>query len=108
MLVGCDIAVHASQGEVGLCLAILEFMSAGLPSDVADEQSVCQCISNNETGLLFRSGSADDLGEKLLGLIDDAPLRSRIGAAARHAVNTDYNLRDTVASVVDAVTRVAV
>ncbi len=104
VLVGCDIAAHASQGEVGLSLSILEFMSAGLPTVVADEPSVwCECIRDGETGLLFRSGSPEDLSEKLLRLIDDAGLRQRLGANARRAANADYNLRDTVAAVVTAV-----
>src|SRR6185437_1215122 len=66
VLVGCDIAVHASQGEVGLSLAILEFMSAGLPAVIADDPSVCQCIRDGDSGLLFRSGSPQDLSAKLL------------------------------------------
>jgi glycosyltransferase involved in cell wall biosynthesis len=109
LLVGCDIAAHASQGEVGLCLSILEFMAAGLPTVVADEPSVwSECIRDGETGLLFRSGSADDLSEKLLRLVDDASLRQRIGANARRAANDDYHLRDTVAAVVTAVRAVVV
>lgn len=104
VLVGCDIAAHASQGEVGLCLSILEFMSAGLPTVVADEPSVSsECIRDGETGLLFRSGSPEDLSVKLLRLIDDASLRQRLGGNARRAANADYHLRDTVAAVVTAV-----
>jgi glycosyltransferase involved in cell wall biosynthesis len=104
VLVGCDIAVHASQGEVGLCLAILEFMSAGLPSVVADDPSVWrECIRDGETGLLFRSGSPEDLSDQLLRLIDDQCLRQRIGSMARRTVNAEYDLRDTVSAVVGAV-----
>jgi len=107
VLIGCDIAVHASRGEVGMCLAILEFMSAGLPAVMADEPSVCQCIRDGETGLLFRSGSAEDLSGRLLRLIDDPALRERIGAAARRTANAEYDLRDTLAAVVSAVKTVA-
>ena len=108
VLIGCDIAAHASQGEVGLCLSILEFMSAGLPSVVADEPSVwCECIRDDETGLLFRSGSPEDLSEKLLRLIDDASLRQRLGANARRTANAHYQLRDTVAAVIKVVSAVA-
>ena len=104
ILIGCDIAAHASQGEVGLCLSILEFMSAGLPTVAADEPSVAgECIRDGETGLLFRSGSPGDLSDKLLQLIDDASLRHRLGANARGAANGQYDLRDTVAAVVQAV-----
>jgi glycosyltransferase involved in cell wall biosynthesis len=103
VLIGCDIAVHASQGEVGMCLAILEFMSAALPSVIADEPSVCQCIRDGVTGLLFRSGSPEDLSDKLLRLIDDESLRQGIGAAARRTANSEYDLRDTVSAVVNAV-----
>jgi glycosyltransferase involved in cell wall biosynthesis len=109
VLIGCDIAVHASQGEVGLCLAILEFMSAGLPSVVADDPSVwCECIRDGETGLLFRSGSPEDMSEKLLRLIDDMSLRQRIGVAARRTANAEYDLRDTIAGVINAVRVVVV
>jgi len=99
VLIGCDIAVHASQGE-GMCLAILEFMVAALPSVIADEPSVCQCIRNGESGLLFRCGSPEDLSVKLVRLIDDTSLRRRIGATAQRTVTTEYDLRDTLAAVV--------
>lgn len=109
VLVGCDIAAHASRGEVGMSLSILEFMSAGLPAVVTDERSVwSECIRDGETGLLFRSGSPADLSEKLLRLIDDASLRQRLGANARRAANADYRLRDTVAAVVTAIRGVVV
>jgi glycosyltransferase involved in cell wall biosynthesis len=107
VLAGCDIAVHASQAEVGMCLAILEFMSAALPAVIADEPTVCQCIRDGDTGLLFRNGSPEDLSDKLMRLIDDAPLRQRIGAAARRTANADYDVRNTVAAVVSAVKAVA-
>jgi glycosyltransferase involved in cell wall biosynthesis len=106
ILAGCDIAVHASQGEVGYSLAQLEFMAAGLPSVVADEPSVCGCIRDGETGLLFRSGSPESLAGQLVRLIDEAALRERLGSAARQAVLAEYDLRDTIASVVKTVSAV--
>ena len=103
VLSGCDIAVHASSGEVGLCLAILEFMASGLALTVTDEPSVSRVIDPGVTGLTFAHANASTLAESLRTLAADRDLRRRLGQAARKVVESQYHIQSTITSVVNAV-----
>jgi glycosyltransferase involved in cell wall biosynthesis len=103
VLSGCDIAVHASSGEVGLCLAILEFMATGLAVAVTDEPSVSRIIEPGVTGITFAHGNATALAESLRSLATDSDLRRRLGQAARKSVESQYHIEGTIASVTKAV-----
>jgi glycosyltransferase involved in cell wall biosynthesis len=52
----------------------------GLPYTVAD----------GATGLLFEPGNVDDLARKLTVLLDDPPLRRRMGLAGRRRFEEDF------------------
>ena len=104
ILSGCDVAVHASSGEVGLCLAILEFMASRLALTVTDEPSVSSLIDPGVTGLTFAHSNVSSLAESLRILAADKNLRRRLGQAARNAVESGYQIRNAMTSVVNAVT----
>lgn len=68
----------------GMPNALLEAMSYGLPCVVSDSlPGALEHIEHGVTGLVFRSGDATDLAEKLLLLIRSAKLRNELGWAAR-------------------------
>jgi glycosyltransferase involved in cell wall biosynthesis len=48
-------------------------------------------VIDNETGLLFESGSADDLADAVCRLLGDAELRQRLGAAARDRARDEFS-----------------
>lgn len=79
----------AAQGFVfpsrreGFGLALVEAMAAGLPCVVADSGGVRDIATDGLDVLLVPSGSAKPLAEAMARLIDDEPLRSRLGLAAR-------------------------
>jgi glycosyltransferase involved in cell wall biosynthesis len=98
ILKAADIAVHPSRGE-GLSLSILEFMCAGLPVIVSDDPTTSQTISNGITGLLFKTGDALDLADKLEYLIRTESARAALGAAAAAEVQQNYSLDGTVAAL---------
>lgn len=95
ILKSTDIAVHPSQGE-GLSLSILEFMCAGLPLIVSDDPTVSQTVTHNLTGLLFRTGSAEDLAVKLHYLAQSKSARMFLGENAAAEVKKNYTLDGTV------------
>ena len=103
ILAGCDIAVHASSGEVGLSLSILEFMASRLAVIVTDEPSVGRIIDEGRTGLTFAHGNVAALAAGMRRLVTDAGLRARLGEAAREAVASHYRIEDTVTSVVEVI-----
>ncbi len=99
VLAGCDIAVHASDGE-GLCLAVLEFMASGLPIVITNEPTTSACISDGETGLFYRHRECVDLAEKLLSLVDDAERCQTLGVAARLQFEREYSFEQTARATV--------
>ena len=103
VLAGCDIAVHASNGEVGLCLAILEFMATGLALAVTDEPTVSRLIEPGVTGLTYPHRNVPALADALRSLVTDSSLRRRLGQAARRTVESQYHIEDTIAAVVETV-----
>ena len=100
ILSGCDIAVHASNGEVGLSLSILEFMASRLPVIVTDEPSVSRVIKPGETGMTFAHGDVESLADRLRILSGDPHLRRHLGEAARMEVDKHYRIEATISSVV--------
>ena len=103
ILSGCDIAVHASNGEVGLCLSILEFMAARLPVIVTDEPSVSRVIEPGVTGLTFPHGNEQALAAQVRVLANDGSERRRLGQAARAKTEAHYRIENTISSVVSVV-----
>ena len=105
ILSGCDIAVHASDGEVGLCLAILEFMASHLPVLVTDEPSVCRALTPGQNGLTYPHRDVRALAAQIRLLSQDAQLRKRLGNAARRTVDPLYRIENTISAVVDILQR---
>lgn len=77
-----DVFVFPSLLE-GLPVALLEAMCAGLPCIASDIAPHLEVVRQEETGLLFRRGSAEALAAAMDRLYREPALRARLGAAAR-------------------------
>jgi FkbM family methyltransferase len=71
-----------SQDE-GLPMALLEAMAHGLTPVTTRVGSIGEVVSDGVTGLLVQPNRPDQIAEALSTLINDEPLRIRLGAAAR-------------------------
>ena len=78
-----------------LSWSLLETMSAGGAILASDTAPVREVIFDDETGLLTDFFDTDALADNLNRLLDDAGLRSRLGAAARQLVLDRFDLEKT-------------
>lgn len=94
LLPGFDAGIHASKGE-GFSLAILEYMSAGLPTLVPDIPSVRQAVEDGKTGLVYRAGDVANASGCIQRLATDLELRDRLGTAGAETVDRHYTWHRT-------------
>ncbi len=80
-----DIFVLPSRAE-NLPVAMLEAMACGLPVVVSQVGSVAEVITNDQNGMLFKSGDANALKVILISLLGDQSLRIKLGNNARQTI----------------------
>ena len=78
---GFDIAVVPSREE-GFGLSALEAMAAGVALIASNVDALAELVVDGQTGLLCRVDDPTDLADKLIRLIDNDPLRHKLGLAA--------------------------
>ncbi len=85
-----DIFVMPSLGPEGFGIVTMEAMAHGLPCIVSDLAVNREVTGNGTAAMLFRSGSVEDLRDKLQALIGNASLRSAYSAAGYQRVEKFY------------------
>ncbi len=86
-----DVFAGPSQIEEGLGLVFLEAAAAGLPVIATRQGGIPEVVRDGFNGLLLRQKDDDaELGEKLIGLLNDAPWRQRLGQQGRDWVLTNF------------------
>ncbi len=65
---------------------ILEAMATGMPIIASDIAGVKELISDSETGLLFKTGDAQDLASQMEHVVHDIDLQKKIGQAAKRYI----------------------
>jgi glycosyltransferase involved in cell wall biosynthesis len=78
-----DIFVLPTRAETALPLAVVEGMLAGLPVIATDLGSIAESFVDGGTGLLVPPDDLNALVGALRLLIEDAPLRKRMGVDGR-------------------------
>lgn len=77
-----DIFLFPSESET-FGNVTLEAMASGLPTVCADASGSRSLVADGETGYLISASDEAGFIERLAGLIENAPLRARMGKAAR-------------------------
>jgi glycosyltransferase involved in cell wall biosynthesis len=95
-LAACHIVCLPSYRE-GLPKALLEASASGRPIVTTDVPGCRDVVRDGENGLLTRARDAEDLAEKLARLIQDAPLRHRMGKAGRAIAEREYSAEGSAA-----------
>jgi len=73
-------------------LANLEAMACALPAVSTRRGGPSETIAEGVTGFLADPGDAEALAERVLQLLNDAPLRRRMGAAGRDRVMQSFSV----------------
>ncbi|MDQ2766608.1 MAG: glycosyltransferase family 4 protein, partial [Gemmatimonadota bacterium] len=91
ILAAGDLFTMPSLSE-GLPLALVEAMSFGLPVVVTRVGGVPEVVTDGVEGFLVPPSDPSALAAALDALLDDAPRRQQMGAAARTRALRDYAL----------------
>jgi glycosyltransferase involved in cell wall biosynthesis len=92
-----DIFVLPSRSEA-FPNAVLEAMAAGLPIVTSGIGGMLELIDDGRTGLLVPPGDPSALADRIVRLMADADLASRLGRAARDEVCARYSFDRMVAA----------
>jgi glycosyltransferase involved in cell wall biosynthesis len=91
-----DIGILCSHEE-GFSNALLEGMAAGIPMIATNVGGNIEAVIDGGTGLLVPAKDAAALGDAILRLAHDPPLRRTLGAAGKKRVEQNYSLGACVA-----------
>ena len=87
-----DVFVGPSQIEEGLGLVFLEAAAAGLPIIATRRGGIPEVVQDGVNGLLLRQEDDDaELADRIIGLLNDAPLRHRLGQQGREWVEANFS-----------------
>jgi glycosyltransferase involved in cell wall biosynthesis len=87
-----DIFVMPSNGPEGLPMVALEGMSHGLPCIFSDLAVHREITANGRAAMLFETGNAADLREKISQMLDGPSLREQFAESAYRQVQAKYHV----------------
>ena len=85
VLSAVDVLALTSHNEASP-VSILEALSCSVPAVAANVGSVSETVIDNVTGKLFPAGDEDRYVQAVLELLENEPLRSRLGSTGRQQV----------------------
>ena len=90
-----DIFVLSSTSE-GLPLSVIEAMASSKPVVATNVGGLPEIVVPDKTGYLVEPQNADALAEKLIFLLKDKALRTRMGLAGRKVVEEKYSFQTMI------------
>lgn len=88
---GLDILAHPADME-GLGVSLLQAAAAAVPIVASRAGGLPEAVADGESGLLIAPGDVAGLIDTLRRLLDDAPLRHRLGAAGRARILAGFSV----------------
>lgn len=84
-----DVFVRPSLSE-GLGISFLEAMASGLPVIATPVGGIPDFLEDGKTGLFCKVGDAEDIGRKIVTMLNDSSLRERIVVNAKRLIEERY------------------
>ena len=104
LLAAFDVAVVPAINPYASPLKLFEYMAAGLAVVAPDQPNLREVLEHGTNALLVRPEDGSALLEALASLVNDAPLRARLGGQARRSIeDRDLTWRSNARRVVRAV-----
>lgn len=100
LLAASDAFVLPSLFE-GTPLSLLEAMAAGKPIVASAVAGVDELVGHDESALLVPPGDSDALAAALRRIVAEPELRARLGASARHRVETEFAIEPNTRRVLN-------
>ncbi len=94
----CSTFILPSHFE-GMPMSLLEAMGHGLACVATDVGGIPQVIKSGENGILIKPGNPDEIASALITLLNDEPMRKRLGEAAAETVRRDFDARGNVDTI---------
>lgn len=98
-----DVVVVPSVAQETVGLVSLEAQAAGVPVIVSDAGALPEFVRDGASGLIFRSGDANDLRRKMLSVIDDPSAVARMSRHTKPALPLETHLDELLAIYADVV-----
>ena len=83
-----DIALQPASVPYASPLKVFEYMAAGRPILAPDQPNIREILTHAQTALLFAPDQPGALWHAIARLLADPALRTRLGTAARSALET--------------------
>lgn len=94
-------SVIAADGQMeGIPVALMEAMAAGKPVVATSISGIPELVEHEESGLLVDPANARQLANALRRLIADPELRQRFAEKGREKVESEFDLRDVVSTLI--------
>ncbi len=97
----CSFVVVPSRWYENFSMAVLESMACGKPIIASNIGGLPEQIEDGKTGFLFEPNNSKELMQKMLLLMQNAPLRSAMGKAAREKVEKEFSLEQHARKLLD-------
>lgn len=86
MLRCAQVYVSTSLSDAGIAASTAEAMACGLPVVVTNTGENDRWITDGETGFLVKAGDSRTLADRMIRLLNDAPLRESMGKCAQQLI----------------------
>ncbi|MGC9374815.1 MAG: glycosyltransferase family 4 protein [Bacteroidales bacterium] len=93
--------VKNDQHESGVANKVFQYMLFERPLVVSDCKPQAKIISEEQCGLVFKSGDTEDLAQKVITLYQNKEMRIKMGENGKKAVEKKYNTQNYVKNLVN-------